>query len=78
MEISGEFNESLFSTVEVFSTPPSPRSVHFNEDDIVDDKVAYDFGVMPYVFEPRSTVSGSNDVREPQGHHCETLNAADW
>lgn len=63
----------FYSTVEVFSTPPSPRSVHFNKDYIGYDKMAYDFEVMPYMF----TVGGSSDVAELQGHHHETSDASD-
>lgn len=67
----------FYSTVEVFSTPPSPRSVHFNKDYIGYDKMAYDFEVMPYMFELKSTVGGSSDVAELQGHHHETSDASD-
>lgn len=70
---SNEFNKSLFSTVEDFLSPPSPTPVKFNKDDIIDlpwDAMFF-FGVFSYVFEPRSTIRGTNGDGEHQGHQQE-------
>lgn len=48
--------------MEDFSPPPSPTPVDFNEDDILDAE-------LPFVFDPRSTVSGTDGNQATYGNH---------
>lgn len=64
--------ESLFSTVEDFSMPFSPKSADFNEDDILDDKT-YVSGFILDMFKPRESTGGDG---EQQDHHQEGSDAS--
>lgn len=69
------FNESLLSIVEDFSLLPAQTPVHFNKDDILDNKMLCVFRIISYKSESRSTTSGADGDREPQGNHRE---ASEW
>lgn len=78
MENTEQFIESVFSAVEDFLLTLSAKTVHFSQDNIMNDKLPCVFWVMLYVFEVRLGISGANGNREPQSHHRETSDASEW